>query len=171
MKDCKVFSGVPVLVVAIVMIFLTLSGCSTKTPEEYWEKAASLVQQKKYEEGIDNYRYIVEHFPDDSLAIKAMFAMADIYKNNLNNIDSALAIYRRICSRYPDSDKTPNAMFMIGYIYANDVKDFEKARENYENFIKKYPDHILAQSAKWELKYLGKSLDEIPELQRVTKGE
>ncbi|HDN59968.1 MAG: hypothetical protein DRP91_02265 [Candidatus Neomarinimicrobiota bacterium] len=170
MKDCKVFSSVLVLIMVFIMTFLVFSGCSKK-PEEYWDRAVSLVKQKKYEEGIDNYRYIAEHFPDDSLAIKAMFAMADIYKNNLNNIDSALAIYRRICYRYPNSDKTPNAMFMIGYIYANDVKDFEKARKSYEDFIKKYPEHILAQSAKWELKYLGKSLDEIPELQRVTKGE
>jgi len=60
---------------------------------------------------------------------------------------------------------------MIGYIYANDLNDYDKAKASYEKFIELYPDHMLVPSAQWEIENLGKSLDEIPQLQSITKGQ
>ncbi|MBO8130862.1 MAG: tetratricopeptide repeat protein [Candidatus Marinimicrobia bacterium] len=161
-----------ILSILVLIALLSIFHCSKEPkmdPKGYWDQATSLLEKKKYEESINLYRKMVRYYPEDSLTVEALFVMAGIYKNNLREMDSALAIYNRICQKYPKSPKAPNAMFMIGYIYANEIKDYEKARESYNAFLNKYPHHILAQSAKWELKYLGKPLDEIPELQTFTK--
>ncbi|MCK4689286.1 MAG: tetratricopeptide repeat protein, partial [Candidatus Marinimicrobia bacterium] len=110
-------------------------------------------------------------YPEDTLVIRTLFAMAEIYKNNLNDLDNSIAIYKKITDQYSDSEKAPNAMFMIGYIYANDLKDYDKAKESYNKFLTTYPNHMLVPSARWELQNLGRSLDEIPQLQVITKSE
>lgn len=157
----------------IMVIAVLFSWCSkepSKTPQEYWDSAIEKFEDKNFEECIQDYRKIVNYYPEDTLAVDALFAIANVYKNNIGNRDSAIAVYKRIAYDYSDSEKAPNAMFMIGYIYANEMEDYEAARESYQKFIDIYPDHVLATSAKWELDHMGKSLDEIPHLQNVTKG-
>jgi len=56
---------------------------------------------------------------------------------------------------------------MIGYIFANIINDLESAKIELDNFIKQYPTHELVPSVKFELEYLGKSLDEIPALKHI----
>ncbi|HQO74324.1 MAG: tetratricopeptide repeat protein [Candidatus Marinimicrobia bacterium] len=135
----------------------------------YWDNAVALFNQSDYQGCIKQYQRIIKYFPDDSLAVPAMFAMADVYKNNLNDADQAIKIYKEIIRKYGDSGRAANAHFMIGYVYANEIKDLKKAEEYYKSFLKKYPTNILAPSAEWELKNLGKTLDEIPELQKITQ--
>ena len=56
----------------------------------------------------------------------------------------------------------------IGYIYANVINDTKSAEAEYESFLKKFPDHELSPSVKFELEYLGKSIEEIPALKHIT---
>jgi TolA-binding protein len=160
--------------IIFLVIALFFSWCSkepSKTAQEYWDSAVEKFEDKNFEECIQDYRKIVKYYPQDTLAVNALFEIANVYKNNIGSRDSAIAVYERIAYDYSASEKAPNAMFMIGYIYANEMQDYESAREGYQKFIDTYPNHILATSAKWELDHLGKSLDEIPQLQGVTKGE
>jgi hypothetical protein len=46
--------------------------------------------------------------------------------------------------------------------------DTTKAGAAYRTFLEKFPTHDLADDVQWELKYLGKSIDEIPELAKAT---
>jgi len=160
-----------ILIVSLFSVLLLILGCGrkqTKTPQGYWDSAVALFDTGNYEGAVEQYRNLAETYPQDSLAIKAMFAAAEIKKNNLDEQHDAIKIYQQIIKKYPDSPKTPNAKFMIGYIYANDLQDFDKAREHYQEFIRSYPDHMLVQSAKWEMDNLGKSLDEIPQLKGIS---
>ena len=49
------------------------------------------------------------------------------------------------------------------------LSNFEKARNHYEEFLSKFSNHELAQSVKFELKYLGLEIQEIPELKHLIK--
>jgi hypothetical protein len=51
------------------------------------------------------------------------------------------------------------------------VQDTTKAREAYTKFLEKYPNHELVSSVEWELKYLGKDINEIPELMDLEPAE
>lgn len=166
--------GRKVVGILILSILLIIVGCAkkpTKTAQGYWDAAADLFQKQEFEKCNSLYQEMVKFYPQDTLTVKALFAMADISKNNMNDLDNAISIYERITRDYPESEKTPNAKFMIGYTYANDLNDYEKARKNYNEFLEQHPNHVLVQSAKWELENLGKSIDEIPQLESITKKQ
>ncbi len=149
-----------------IVMLLILASCSksTKTAQEYWDSGLALYDVGNYERAITQYKNLIKFYPDDALTIQASFSIADIYKNNIKDYDMAVKHYKQIEKNYPNSEKTPNAMFMIGYIYANEIKDLNKAKDAYNYFIKKYPKHVLVSSAEWEMKNLGKSLEEIQQI-------
>ena len=69
---------------------------------------------------------------------------------------------------HTESEQEPHAQFMIGYIYANVINDEKSAKVEYQEFLKKFPNHELAPSVKFEIDYLGKSIEEIPALKHIT---
>ncbi|MBU0711129.1 tetratricopeptide repeat protein [bacterium] len=157
--------------VLLMMMFVNCSRDKVKTAEGYWDLGRESFNNKKYVESIAHYQKLVKRFPQDTLAIRALFSVAEIYKNNLQDFSKSIESYNQILEKYSEDPKTPNASFMIGYIYANDLNDYESAKTSYEKFIKIYPDHMLVPSAQWEIENLGKSLDEIPQMQTITKGQ
>lgn len=158
----------------LVIVTALVWNCGKKPAENaqaLWEQAEMNFNAGEYQKSLAIYAQIAQYFPKDSLAVPALFTMADIYKNNLNDVNKAVKIYHKILRKYHRDSRAPNALFMIGYTYANDTKDLKKAEKYYRLFIKKYPEHVLRPSAEWELKYLGKSLEEIPELQTLSKEQ
>ncbi len=60
---------------------------------------------------------------------------------------------------------------MIGYVFANFMRDYESARVEYERFLELFEseaDSGIVQSVKFELKNLGKDLNEIPQLKHIS---
>jgi tetratricopeptide (TPR) repeat protein len=154
-----------------ISLFVINCGKPDNTAIGYWDKAIAVFSQSDYIGTIKQYEKLVKYYPDDSLAVSALFTIADIYKNNLNNPKKAIKVYAKIINKYKGTEWAPKASFMIGYTYANDIKDLKRAEKFYKSFIKKYPTNILVPSAEWELKNLGKSLEEIPELQVITQSD
>ena len=76
-----------------------------------------LEKQKKYDDAILNYTKIIEFFGSDILADDAHFALAELYKNNLENTDKAKAHYEKIIYNHQDS-----------YYYPQAVKNFRTLR-------------------------------------------
>jgi len=164
-------SRIYLILALILMNSIMQCGKPDNTAIGYWDAALALISDADYKGAIVQYEKLVRHYPGDSLAAPALFAIADVYKNNLEDIPAAVKVYKRVMKKYPATDRAANALFMIGYVYANEAKDLARAEKYYRRFLKEYPQHILAPSADWELRNLGKSLDEIPELQTITQGE
>ena len=55
----------------------------------------------------------------------------------------------------------PQCLLAEGYLYNDKLKDTANAHKKYSELIEKYPNDHLAQDAKMEIKYLGKTPDEI----------
>ena len=83
------------------------------------------------------------------------------------NWDEAETNFDQIIEKYPNGEYSAKALFMVAFINANYRQNLDKAREHYQEFLDKYPDHELADDAEYELKHLGRSIDELPFL----KGE
>jgi len=82
----------------------------------------------------------------------------------------AVNLYRQISREYPKTKQGANSQFMVGYIYANHLKDYSQAKIELDRFIDKYDgtaDSGLIAGARFELQYLGKSIDEIPILSNL----
>jgi TolA-binding protein len=114
----------------------------------------------------------VKKHPKSPFGVEATHRIAMIYTNGLQDYNKAVETFERLQASYPDSVKyAAQAQFMIGFIYNNYAPDTAKAGAAYRTFLEKYPAHELAESVKWELKYLGKDINEIPELAKATGQE
>ena len=73
----------------------------------------------------------------------------------------AIELYTKVTEKMPQHPQASTAYFMIGFIYANDLKDLGKGKAAFELFLEKYPNDEMAESARGELRNLGKSPEEV----------
>ncbi len=136
----KIIKSSAVIVFSLILLAL-YSGCGKK----------EAVKETSTEEAV-----VV---PDEN----ELFAKAQGLQKD-DKYDEAVRIYRQIVREYPDSKKAANSQFMIGYIYANHIDDLEQAQIELNRFLEKFSetaDSGLVAGAQFELKYLGKDIDEI----------
>jgi TolA-binding protein len=161
----KTVSGLLVTALGLMLI----AGCGGLPDKGLIEKGTALEKQEKFADAIKTYEKLVKKYPQSPLRIESLYRIANIYTSGLQDYPSAVAAYERIVQSYPDSTaRAAQAQFMIGFIYNNYVQDTTRAGSAYRTFLEKFPKHDLADDVKWELKYLGKSIDEIPELAKAT---
>jgi tetratricopeptide (TPR) repeat protein len=161
----KTVSGLLVTMLGLMLV----AGCGGLPDKGLIEKGTLLEKQEKFAAAIKTYEKLVKKYPKSPLCIESIYRIANIYTSGLQDYPSAVAAYERIVQNYPDSTaRAAQAQFMIGFIYNNYVQDTTKAGIAYRTFLQKFPTHDLADDVKWELQYLGKSIDEIPELAKAT---
>ena len=51
--------------------------------------------------------------------------------------------------------------FLIAFTYGNNLNDLDNAKKEYKEFMEQYPNSPLKVSAEFELKNIGKSIDDI----------
>jgi len=158
-----------VILVGLV-IFFGFWGCAKRPDRKMLEKAQQLESQEKFAEAIKQYEKIARKFPNDTLGAEALHRVGLIYTNQLQDYEKAVGTFERVAKSYANTRFGAQAQFMIGFIYNNYAPDTAKARKAYEAFLAKYPQHELASSVQWELKYLGKDINEIPELAKAIQG-
>jgi len=98
-----------------------------------------------------------------------LFAQAQELQKQ-EKFEEAVATYRRITREFPKTKQGANSQFMVGYIYANHIKDYAQAKIELERFIDKFgsvADSGLVAGARFELQYLGVSIDDIPILSHL----
>ncbi|NOX88576.1 MAG: tetratricopeptide repeat protein [Calditrichaeota bacterium] len=78
------------------------------------------------------------------------------------NYSQAMDYFKKIIEYYPEGKRAAESLFMLGFINANDLKKYDEARKYYQQFIDKYPDHELADDAEYEIKTMGKDLNQLP---------
>lgn len=137
-------------------------------PEYIINKAESLRKRKMLKEAVDHLMYMTDKYPAHELTPKAQYMLGDVYMNDFRDFSTAIQEYRKVIETYNGSAQQPHALFMIGYIYANILKDNKSAEIEYKAFIEQFPNHELYPSVKFELEFLGKSIEEIPALKHIT---
>jgi tetratricopeptide (TPR) repeat protein len=81
-----------------------------KIEDEALLKQAQLFEeQEDYEAALFNYLKIIEFYGDDILADDAHFALAELFLNNLGDVEKAKYHYERILYNYQDSYYFPQA--------------------------------------------------------------
>jgi len=86
---------------------------------------------------------------------------------NKQDFKTSIENFQNITKHYPDGKRSSEALFMLGYINANNTGDLEAAEKYYKEFIAKYPDDELADDAQYELKHLGKDVNDLPIFQNI----
>ncbi len=146
-------------------------GCSSLPDEKMMEKAKQYEMNEEFVKAAQIYEKVVEVYPRSPFAAEALYRAGLVYNNGLNETDKAISLLQTMITDYPENDSTAaQCQFMIGFLYANNAADTARARVAYNKFLEKYPEHELVPSVEWELKYLGKDINDIPELMSIEDG-
>lgn len=71
------------------------------------------IEQKKYQDAINEYHRLLRLYPKSAHNYKAQFMIGFVYSENLKDKDQALAAYRAVIAQYPQCDLADDAQFMI----------------------------------------------------------
>ena len=155
-----------------LIILSILAGCGKLPDDTLLSNGKKFEEEEKFISAVAKYEKLVELYPNSTLCPEALYRAGLIQANILQDVNTASKHFLTVVNQYKNSEYAPQAQFMIGFIYANSKPDTAKARTAYKTFLENYPEHELVPSVQWELKYLGKDINEIPELMSTeTIGE
>ena len=146
------------------MGLLLMNGCAKLPDERLLEKGKKFEDAEQFSEAIASYEKLVKMYPSSPFCAEALYRAGLVNASGLENFEKAVDTFQRVMDEYADSPFAAQSQFMSGFVYANSVSDTARARLAYNTFLEKYPDHELVPSVEWELKYLGKDINEIPAL-------
>jgi TolA-binding protein len=156
-----------ILLLASILVF---SCTDNRTAEKMFQDGTELYEQEKISRALKTMEKLSNTYPDDPLAVKANYRMAEIYGGDLQDFEKSVEKYTYIADEYPSHEDAPKARFMAGYTLANIMKDYERAKDEYSKFIRDYPEHPLVESVRFELRNLGKELEQIEELKGIMQS-
>lgn len=152
------------LSIATVILLIMVIGCGKLADEHLMELGKDNEEKEQFTEAISNYEKVVKLYPESEYCSEALHRTGLVYANGIQDFEKAVSYFQRVIDEHPESKFAAISQFMIGFTYANSTMDTSKAKEAYEIFIEKYPDHELVSSVEFELKYLGKDINDITEL-------
>ncbi|MBN2030344.1 tetratricopeptide repeat protein [bacterium] len=153
-----------------LFIFIFYLGCGNLSDSELIEKAKELENQQEFFRAVEQYEKCAELYPESPLAAEALYRAGLVYINMLSDSAKGISSLKRVVQEYAGHNYAALSQFMVGFIYANTFSDTAQARIEYNLFLQNYPDHELVPSVEWELKYLGKDINNIPELSVIRGG-
>ena len=122
------------------------------------ELAQENLDQNQEDQAIDNLNYLLEKYPDDSLASLAQYKLATIYKSWKNDPKNLLYELNKTVTKYPESPQAIQARKEIQAFQdwiINNAETLRKRKmtsESIENLIylvKNFPKHELAPKAQY----------------------
>ncbi len=158
------------LAIWFLFILVFYLGCGNLSDSELIEKAKEFEEQQEFMLAIEQYEACANLYPESPLSAEALYRAGLVYINALSDSTNGISYLRRVVREYAENEYAALSQFMVGFIYANTLSDTAQARIEYNLFLQNYPDHELVPSVEWELKYLGKDINSIPELS-VIRGE
>jgi outer membrane protein assembly factor BamD (BamD/ComL family) len=123
---------------ALFMMILLFSCEEKKSETEYFQEAYSQYNQEKYIEAIQNFKKVIEYYPDGENAPKATFMIGYINANNTKNLDEAKKYYEMFIKKYPKNDLVDDAQYELETLGQdiNDLPIFKEVEANREQVKK-----------------------------------
>ena len=118
-----------VITVSLAIILTARSG--KKSEEEYLSIATEHFNKEEYNLAIENYNYLLEHYPDGIKTPQAMFMIGYIYANNIENFDQARKYYTLFIEKYPEHELARSAQYELETMGQdiNELSIFKKIEE------------------------------------------
>jgi TolA-binding protein len=107
----------------------------------HYESALFLLQDKKYQQALDDLNFIVKSFPQSEFADDALLKLGTYYLTEEKNLDRALPYFQQIKDKYTESNSAPAAYYYIGAIHVarRSPQDLIEAYANFERVIRVFP--------------------------------
>lgn len=121
-----------------------------------YQKAQSLLKDKKLSEAETTFQQVVQKDSDSPLSANAWYWIGEI---NLAlsppNYEKAQAAFNQVVARFPDHGKTPSVLYKLALIEMRNGQE-KKARALLNQVVKDYPDSSPAKLAQDQLNRMDK---------------
>lgn len=128
----------------------------TVTEQQAYDSAFESLKQSRYEDAIEEFRTIVNTWPDSDLADDSLYWMSEANYVN-RRFEVALNGFEDLVLRYPDSSRVPEAMLKIGYIQY-DIGAYDKAADTFQEILSRFPGHQVTASAETRLRRIQQTI-------------
>ncbi|MCP4295535.1 MAG: tetratricopeptide repeat protein [Proteobacteria bacterium] len=104
----------------LIFVFLVgVAGCNTNDSSLIFKEALNLVDEKKYDEAIQNLIALTKAYPNDPLADDSLFWIANIYEHYLKDHQQSIRFYRTLNKRFESSEYYFQSMAGLARVYAS----------------------------------------------------
>lgn len=111
-----------IFLVTIIAIFLLISCSETKSEEVYFQLANEQYGQEAYADAIENFKIILEKYPEGKTTAKATFMLGFVNANSLENLEEAKKYYTLFVEKYPDHELADDAQYELNTL-GQDIND------------------------------------------------
>lgn len=109
-------------ILVILALLVCAQGCSTRAQRLY-RRAEAFFAQGQYQLAAIEYSRILKESPDDPLADDALYKLAYLYREELDNPGAALQSYRYLVDTYANSSYVDDALLWMVYITRRRLQD------------------------------------------------
>src|SRR6202046_895521 len=92
---------------------------------ELYQQMAQQFDEKYFQSAIDTYNFLLKQYPESRYRSAAIFAVAQIQKDDLGQAEAAEVAFKDFLKRFPKSEKAPDARLAL--------KEISDAREEAKN--------------------------------------
>tara|TARA_B100000965_G_C19497456_1_gene715882 strand:+ start:46 stop:627 length:582 start_codon:yes stop_codon:yes gene_type:complete len=128
--------------------------------EKALSEDAENVNSQKAAQLMEAYAVYAERFSNYDKAGERMFKAGELAMG-LGHKVKAIKYFDVVYFDHKDYEKRPYALFMKAFVLENQAAQYDQAKEVYEQFIREFPTHPMADDAKYSIKNLGKSPEEL----------
>ncbi|MFQ6133897.1 MAG: tetratricopeptide repeat protein [Armatimonadota bacterium] len=111
-------------------------GCSSKD-ERLYRRAETLFNERSYRLAAEAYREAADQGPGSAFGDNALYKLAFIQREYLEDAEGAIGTYRRLAQEYPDSAFADDALMKVGAIYVRQG-DAARAVSAYQEVISQF---------------------------------
>jgi len=138
----------PVDLIVAVAVVVCVLGCTTRAQRLYRRAEAFLAQDQCQLAAVE-YNRIVKDSPQDPLADDALYKLAYLYREELDNSTAALQSYRYLADNYPDSSFADDALLWIVYMGRRDLHSPDVVVSACREIDQRFADDSCLRAQAW----------------------
>ncbi len=127
----------------IVAIAMTQYACVASSPQRL---AGKRIQEKDYQGAIEVYQTVVDAKPGTLEARQAQLSIAQLYIEEMNQLQQGVQIYHDLIADAPDSEEAAEAHWCLA-LHALKSEDYQSAQQSFNTIINNFPLLELSYNA------------------------
>jgi outer membrane protein assembly factor BamD len=164
-------------IIALAAVVLLFGGCGTnlrefyfddlfgkksdsaidKTAEQLAVEGMQKMQKKDYEDAVDDFKKLKEHYPYSKYAILAELKLGDAYYHDKRYSEAALA-YEEFVRLHPRNEVVPYVLYQIGMSHFllfssvdRDPEETQLALQSFQKVVQVFPNSEYASKAEKQI--------------------
>lgn len=133
-------------IVGLLCFIFFLSGCFSRSFQEDYDRAQSLVREEKYEEALVLYEKVFLNSSDEKLVYKSAKSAAELYEYRIKNFARAVHYLKFVIANSGNFNDSYESLRKKAFLEHRFLYHFEEAIQSYQRLLS-YSDLPINESA------------------------